>query len=71
MAEISPLPRRKLIRKLRKAGFQGPFAGGRHSYMTRGELRVIIPNPHRGDIAKGLIKKILRQANISKEEWEK
>ena len=39
--------------------------------MIRGSLRVAIPNPHVGEIATGLIARILRQAGIDKSEWEK
>ncbi|MCA2694507.1 MULTISPECIES: hypothetical protein [unclassified Microcystis] len=34
-------------------------------------LKIWIPNPHQGDISKSLLAKILQQANISREEWEK
>ena len=61
---------RKLVRKFRKLGFDGPYSGGRHLFMVKRELKVRIPNPHRGDISKHLIAEILRQANISQEDWE-
>jgi predicted RNA binding protein YcfA (HicA-like mRNA interferase family) len=65
------IPRRRLIRYLRQFGFNGPFAGGNHEYMRRADgVKVIIPNPHGGDIDKGLLGRILRQAAISREEWE-
>ncbi len=38
--------------------------------MIKDELRLIIPNPHEGDISKSLLLKILRQAQVSKDEWE-
>lgn len=38
--------------------------------MIKDELRLIIPNSHEGDISKGLLAKILKQAQISKDEWE-
>ena len=38
--------------------------------MIRNELKLTIPNPHKGDISVGLLNRILRQANISREEWE-
>jgi predicted RNA binding protein YcfA (HicA-like mRNA interferase family) len=38
--------------------------------MVKAELKLTIPNPHQGDISKGLLLRILRQANISKDEWE-
>ena len=38
--------------------------------MVRGRLHVRIPNPHQSDITVGLLADILRQAGISREEWE-
>ncbi len=38
--------------------------------MVKGQLKVWIPNPHQGDISKSLLSRILRQANISREQWE-
>jgi predicted RNA binding protein YcfA (HicA-like mRNA interferase family) len=38
--------------------------------MKRGHTRVIVPNPHQGDISQGLLLRILKQAEISREEWE-
>jgi len=37
--------------------------------MEKGNVRIIIPNPHRGDIDIGLIRRILKQAKINLEEW--
>jgi hypothetical protein len=37
--------------------------------MVRGDLRLRIPNPHRGDIGVPLLTRILKQAGISPEEW--
>ena len=39
--------------------------------MKRERVRVTIPNPHTGDIGKPLLSKVLRDALISREEWEK
>ncbi len=39
--------------------------------MVKGELRVRIPNPHRGDIGKNLLRQILKEADIKLEVWEK
>lgn len=69
MPDIKPISRIKLIRKLRKAGFEGPFSGGKHSYLKKRKMRLILPNPHRGDIGAVLINKILKQAGLSVEEW--
>ena len=69
MPKLPPCSRRELIRKLKRLGLEGPFPGGRHSYMKRGKFRLIIPNPHGSQIDPGLIKEILKQAGISPEEW--
>jgi predicted RNA binding protein YcfA (HicA-like mRNA interferase family) len=61
---------RKLVHKFRKLGFDGPHAGGRHLLMDKDGLTVVIPNPHGYDISKKLVAEILRQAEISLEEWE-
>ena len=50
-------------------GFEGPFMGGKHPYMVRGETVVTIPNPHRQEIRDDLLARILRQAGISRDEW--
>ena len=40
MPPFGPVKRRQLIAYLRKLGFAGPFSGGKHQYMTRGEVTV-------------------------------
>ena len=70
MPPFGPIKRRELIKNLRKLGFEGPYAGGRHQYMIRQGFRLAIPNPHQGDISRDLLKRILRVAGISREEWE-
>jgi hypothetical protein len=39
--------------------------------MVRGDVVVAIPNPHRKDIGVGLLSRILRQAGVTRSEWEK
>jgi hypothetical protein len=40
-----------------KAGFEGPYAGGKHQFMIKGNLRLTIPNPHKADIGSNLLSK--------------
>lgn len=61
---------RKLVQKLRRLGFDGPYAGGRHLFMKKGGLKMIIPNPHGKDVSGHLIAEILKQAGVSAEEWK-
>jgi len=61
---------RKFAQKLRHLGYEGPYGGGRHLIMKKEDIRLVIPNPHRGDISKSLVAKILRDIGISREEWD-
>ena len=69
MPRLAPVSWRELVQCMRKLGFDGPFAGGRHPQMRRGDVTVIIPNPHEGEISVGLLRRILQQAGITREEW--
>jgi len=70
MPTFGPISRRDLVRYLREVGFDGPYPGGKHQYMVKGELKLTIPNSHQGDISQALLSRILRQGNISRDEWE-
>ncbi|BAY22741.1 hypothetical protein NIES2100_25040 [Calothrix sp. NIES-2100] len=70
MPPFGAINRQNLIRYLKEAGFDGPYSGGKHQYMLKGEFKLTIPNPHQGDISASLLNRILRQANISREDWE-
>jgi predicted RNA binding protein YcfA (HicA-like mRNA interferase family) len=70
MPPFGPISRRNLINTLRRAGFEGPFAGGRHAFMLKGDLSLVLPNPHRSEIGRDLLARLLRQAGISKKDWE-
>jgi len=69
MPKLLPLPRRILIRKLRKLGFSGPYPATRHEYMERDDEKIFIPNPHGKDIGLPIIKKIIQQLKISNQEF--
>ena len=71
MPRFGPIGRRDLIYYLRRAGFTGPTSGGRHEAMRKGSLTVPVPNPHVSDIGRKLLAEILRQAQISRDDWEK
>jgi predicted RNA binding protein YcfA (HicA-like mRNA interferase family) len=71
MLRFGPIKRQDLIRLLKQLGFAGPYSGGRHQFMVKGDVTLRIPNPHQSDIGKELLMRILRQAKIDKNEWEK
>jgi predicted RNA binding protein YcfA (HicA-like mRNA interferase family) len=70
MPRLTPISRRGLIRRLRGLGFEGPYLGGRHEFMLRGDRRLILPGSHRGDLSVDLLVRLLRQAGITREEWQ-
>jgi len=39
--------------------------------MIKEDRTLRVPNPHQGDIGKELLTRVLRQAGISKDDWEK
>ena len=71
MPSFGPIKRSDLIKYLRKYGFDGPYSGGKHPFMVKGDLALTIPNPHQQDIGRDFLSRILRQAGISRKEWEK
>ena len=71
MPSFGAISRKKLIQCLRRLGFAGPYSGGKHQFMVRGNVTLRVPNPHQGNISTDLLSRILRQAGVSKAEWEK
>jgi len=71
MSKLSRVSFNELVRRLKALDFEGPFSGGKHLFMVKGELRLTIPNPHRQDIGIDLLKRILRQGEIRRDEWER
>ena len=71
MPRLGPVKRTDLVRYLRALGFHGPYAGAKHQIMVRGATSLRIPNPHESDIGAGLLSRILKQAGIQREEWER
>lgn len=68
MALPKSTPRAVIIKKFRKLDWTGPTSGD-HPIMTKGKRTQKVPNKHQGDIDISLLKRILRQAGITDEEW--
>ena len=62
----------EVIRKLHRAGFEGPFGGGKHIVMRHPQTgkKVSIPVHGGRDIPMGTLRAILRIVEISLEEWQ-
>ncbi|MBF0235361.1 MAG: type II toxin-antitoxin system HicA family toxin [Desulfamplus sp.] len=71
MPPFGPLKRKDILKYLKLLGFNGPYSGGKHQFMVLKDITIRIPNPHQSDIGKELLARILRQAGISRSEWEK
>lgn len=71
MSKLKPLKAKEVIKKLKKLGFTGPYPGGKHVRMVHREKGIIIPIPrHKGkDVSVGLIREIIKEAGISRDEW--
>lgn len=68
--KLSPVTRQELIRRLRTLGWSGPYSGHKHQHMTKGNIQLTVPNPHhRKDIGAQLLKLVLDEAGISRDEW--
>lgn len=68
---LKPISRRELMRRLKRLGFIGPFSGGKHQFMEKGNFKISIPNPHGDDIGKNLLSRIIKDLRILEEDFEK
>ena len=69
MPRLSPVSWRVFVERMREFGFEGPYQEERHPYMTKGTLTITIPNPHEGGIRQALLRRLLKQAGISRSDW--
>ena len=60
-----------MVRRLHALGWGPLERGGKHPVMWKTGSKIVLPNPHKGDIDWSLAKRILDQAGISKDEWDK
>lgn len=69
-SKLSSVKRGNLISRLKRLGFEGPFSGGKHQFLVRRTVRLILPNPHASEISPALLTRILQQAGITRSEWD-
>jgi predicted RNA binding protein YcfA (HicA-like mRNA interferase family) len=72
MDKITPLPSKKVVMALEKLGFQQIRQKGSHLFMLHidGRTTIITIHPDE-DIGKGIARKIIKDAKITREEWLK
>ena len=67
---INPLPARKVIRVLENIGFQQIRQKGSHLFMRHPDGRTTLITIHPGErIGKGMIRKIINDAELTRDEW--
>ncbi|MCY4557793.1 MAG: type II toxin-antitoxin system HicA family toxin [Chloroflexi bacterium] len=64
---LTPVKRRVLIQRLKRLGWEGPYLGGDHAYMKKEAKKIPIPNDSEIDV--GLLRRIMDEAGITREEW--
>ena len=70
--KLKPLPAREVIRRLKKAGFVEERQRGSHLRLWReSDRKMVIVPIHPGDIPKGTLRGIIRDAGLTVEEFEK
>lgn len=74
MSRWTPCKRRDFVRRLRQVGFDGPFSGGRHQFMTCGQQRLAIPSNAEYSVPQ--LRTMIREVEqiigreIALDEWE-
>lgn len=70
MDRINPLSVKKVIKVLEKIGFQKIRHKGSHLFMRHPDGRTTLITVHPSeDIGKGMIRKIVNDAKITRDEW--
>ena len=72
MSKLSPLPARKMIQVLEMLGFEPVRQKGSHIFYRHSDGRITVIPVHPGeDLGVGLLRSILRDIEISREEFLK
>lgn len=71
MPKLTPLKPQQVVQKLCRLGFEGPKPGGKHQHMVHPATGQVVPVPFHGgeEIGVGLIRKIISEIGITREEW--
>jgi predicted RNA binding protein YcfA (HicA-like mRNA interferase family) len=70
--KLKPLPPNKVIKILEKMGFQKIRQKGSHVFMRHPDGRTTLVPVHKGeDIGRGLLRKIVRDVKVKREEFLK
>ncbi len=72
MSRLPAVKPRQVVRALKRAGFEEHHQRGSHLYLRHPDSRLMTSVPmHPGDLPKGTLRAILRQIEISVQEFIK
>lgn len=77
MSRWTPCRRADFVRRLVKLGFDGPYSGARHQFMTTGPHRLTIPSNAEYSVGQVRLILMIREVEvvlgrpISLDEWAK
>ncbi len=70
MSRLPTVKPQDVVKALKRAGFEEHHQRGSHLYLWHQEKRLMTSVPrHPGDLARGTLRAILRQAALSSEEF--
>lgn len=67
--KLRPFSGAETVKKLEKAGWKSVRQKGSHVMMTRPDYFYTLSIPQHKELGSGILKKILRQANLSPEKF--
>jgi predicted RNA binding protein YcfA (HicA-like mRNA interferase family) len=65
-----PFTPREVLAKLKRAGFEEVRQTGSHLFLRHPDGRMTFVAMHRGDIPSGTIRKILKQAQLTEDQFK-
>lgn len=69
---LRPLPARRVLKALQSLGFEAVRQKGSHVFLRHPDGRRTVVPVHKGeDVGRGLLRKIIRDAQVSVEEFLK
>ncbi len=66
MEKLKPVTWLEFVSRMKELGFEGPFYGGKHPKMKRGNQTIIIPNKHESEIGIGFLTRLLNKRELVK-----
>lgn len=66
-----PYTAREVVSRLKRAGFKEVRQTGSHLFLRHSDGRLTFVAIHRGDVPLGTFRKILKQARVTQEEFDR